>query len=57
MIIIYHHTKFELPGAFDKIYKILTVQTCIMSTFMSLNIVQLFHLTNMQDAKILISVK
>ena len=42
-IIMYNHNKFELPSAFHKIY--MNVQSCIMLTFISTNIVQLFSQT------------
>ena len=47
---MYLHTKFELPNAFYKNY--MNVQSCIMSTFISINIVHLFRQTNPQNAKI-----
>ena len=34
---MYHHTQFELPNAFHKNY--MNVQSCIMSAFVSINIV------------------
>ena len=37
---MYHHTKFELPNAFHQIY--MNVQSCIMLTFISINVVHLF---------------
>ena len=41
-IMMYHHTKLELPCAiFHKNY--MDDQSCIVSTFMSINIVQLFR--------------
>ena len=51
----YHHTKFELPNAFHKNY--MKVQSCIMSTLFSINIVHLFRQTIPQNAKIEISIK
>ena len=54
-IMMYHHTKFELPNAFHKNY--MNVQSCIMSMFLSFNIVHLFRQTNPQNAKIENSIK
>ena len=50
---MYHHT--ILPNAFHKNY--MNVQSCIMSTFISINIVHFFRQTNPQNAKIKISIK
>ena len=50
MIMVYHHTKFELPSAFHKKY--MNVQSCIMSTFISIKIVQLFQQTHPQNVRI-----
>ena len=52
---MYHQTKFELPIAFHKNY--MNVQSCVMSTFISINIVHLSRQTNPQSAKIEISMK
>ena len=52
---MYHHTKFELPNAFQKNY--MNVQSCMMSTFISINIVHLFRQTNPKNAKIEISLE
>ena len=52
---MYHHTKFELPNTFSK--NNMNVQSCIMSTFISVNILHLFRQTNPQNAKIEISIK
>ena len=52
---MYPHTKFELPYAFNKNY--MNVQSCIMLTFISINIVQLLRQTNPQQAKIEISIE
>ena len=54
-IIMYHNTKFDLPNAFHKNH--MNVQSCIMSRFISINIVYLFCHTNPQNAKIEISIK
>ena len=54
-IMMYHHTKFELTNAFHKNY--MNVQICIMSTFISINIVHLFRQTNPENAIIEISIK
>ena len=52
---MYHHTKFELSNAIYKKY--MNVQSCIMQTFISVNIVHLFSQTNPENAKIEISIK
>ena len=49
-IIMYHHTKFEHPNAFHKNY--MNVQSCMMSTFISINNVHFFRQTNPQNAKL-----
>ena len=49
---MYHHTK--LPSAFYKKY--INIQSCIMSTFMSINIVQLLRQTNPNNTKIVIAI-
>ena len=54
-IMMYHHTKFELPNLSHKNY--MNVQSCIMSTFISINTVHLFRQANTQIANIEISVK
>ena len=51
----YHHTKFKLPIAFHKKY--MNVQSCFMSTFISINIARLFRPANPQNAKIIISIE
>ena len=52
---MYYHTKFVLPNAFHKKY--MNVEICIMSTFISINIVHLFCQTNPQNPKIEISIR
>ena len=52
---MYYHTKFELPNAFRKNY--MNVQSCIMPTFIFINIVYLLRQTNPQNDKIEISIK
>ena len=54
-IMMYHHIKFQLPDAFHQNY--MNVQSCIISTFISINILHLFLQTNFQNAKIAISMK
>ena len=54
-IMMYHQAKFELPIAFHKNY--LNVQSCVMSAFISINIVHIFRQTNPQSAKVEISIK
>ena len=49
---MYHHTKFEPPTALTKMY--MNVQSCIMSTIISVNIFQFFRQTNPKNAKIVI---
>ena len=41
---MYHHAKFELSNGFHKIY--MNVQSCIMSTVININILQLFRQAN-----------
>ena len=41
---MYHYTKFELLNAFNKIY--IDVQSCIISTIIFFNILQLFRQAN-----------
>ena len=43
-IMMYHHTKFWLPSAFHKKY--MNVQSCVMLTFISINIAWLFRPAN-----------
>ena len=54
-MVMYHDTKFVAPNAFHNNY--MNVQSWMMSTFMSINIVYLLRQTNPQKAKIEISIK
>ena len=47
---MYHHTKFELPNEFHNNY--VNAQSCIISTFISINIVRLFFQANPKMPKL-----
>ena len=52
---MYHHTKFEPPNAFHKIH--VNVQSCIRSTIIFIQILQLFGQANPKNPENVISIK